>query len=291
MKRARIFIAVLVVAGAAGLFLYFWQNLAGLYNRLSLSLPQLEKGISDLIQKAEKQILIPPPLVAEREAPESVLTQGGIIPLVNEERAKLGLSALKESQILDESAAAKVADMFANQYFAHDSPSGLGVGDLAEAAGYDYLIIGENLALGNFENDQDLIHAWMDSEGHRANILNINYQEIGVSVQKGVYQGKSTWLAVQHFGKPLSSCPQPQEKLKIQIESSQGQLAELQETLKSLQTELQKMSRGDRQAYNQKAKEYNELVAEYNKLVTATKNLVVAYNEQVKKFNSCASGN
>jgi len=253
MRKIKIFTAFLVIAVSAVLF--FRQDLARFYMNFSLKIPQIEKGVSGLVQEAQKQIFTPPPLRAEKEAQKSLLTQEGIILHTNAERAKNGLPALKESLILDVSAQVKVENMFKNQYFAHDSPAGLGVGDLAESAGYDFLIIGENLALGNFENDQALVQAWMDSPGHRANILNANYQEIGVSVKVGIFEGKTTWLAVQHFGKPVSACPEPSAALKAEIKNSQNQLAEIEKTLENLRAELQAISRRNREDYNQKVEQ------------------------------------
>jgi uncharacterized protein YkwD len=93
--------------------------------------------------------------------------------------------------------------MFENQYFAHESPTGEKVSDLAKKFGYDFLLIGENLAMGNFSSDEDLVLAWMESPGHRENILNEKYQEIGVAVKKGIFEGKEVWIAVQHFGLPF----------------------------------------------------------------------------------------
>jgi uncharacterized protein YkwD len=289
MKRFKFFIVFLIMAIFA--VLVFWNDLAGLYMGLSLKLPQIEKGVFDLVQKVGKQVFTPEPLRLEKEAQKSFLTQEGVIFYTNTERANNGLLALKESLILDRSARAKVEDMFKNQYFAHNSPGGFGVSDLAESSGYDYLIIGENLALGNFENDQALLQAWMDSPGHRANILNENYQEIGVWVQQGIYEGEKTWLAVQHFGKPVSACSEPNPALKYQIETSQKQLIEIQNALEVLRAELQSMSKKDRENYNQKVEQYNDFISQYNGLAAEIKNLIVAYNEQVKTFNSCASGN
>lgn len=283
-------IKILILITAVVAVFFSKEDLVSLYAGFSLKLPQVEKGISELVQETGKQIFTPPPLYAEKEAQEALLTQEGVISLTNTERAKLGLPALKESLILDVSAAAKVADMFKNQYFAHEAPSGVNVSDLAENAGYDFIIIGENLALGNFENDEALVQAWMDSPGHRANILNENYQEIGVSVQKGVFDGKTTWLAVQHFGKPISACPQPSEPLKEEIELSQSQLTELQNNLELLRSELEAINRKNREDYRQKVEQYNNLVSQYNNLVAETKSLVDTYNEQVKTFNACASG-
>jgi len=119
-------------------------------------------------------------------------------------------------------------DIFEKQYFAHISPEGLGPSDLAEKSGYEYIMIAENLALGNFKDDNTLVNAWMDSPGHRANILNNRYTEIGVAVGKGFFSESNennkeeiateVWIAVQEFGLPLSSCPKPEESLLNTIE-------------------------------------------------------------------------
>ncbi len=164
--------------------------------------------------------------------------------------------------------------MFENQYFAHDSPSGVKVGDLADTVGYDFIAIGENLALGNFENDEALVQAWMDSPGHRANILNSRYQEIGVAVLKGTFEGRTTWLAVQHFGLSVAVCPQPDETIKINIESSQSKIAEIFDVLKALEAELKKMNPRQNPDYQEKINQYNGLVTQYNLLVAQTKAVI-----------------
>ena len=63
------------------------------------------------------------------------------------------MSALKENEKLDQAALAKANDMFLKQYFEHVSPTGVGPGDLAQNYGYDYIIVGENLILGNFSSE------------------------------------------------------------------------------------------------------------------------------------------
>ena len=120
----------------------------------------------------------------------TVLSQNDVIDLTNKARATYGsLPALKENSKLDFSAEKKLQDMFMKQYFEHVSPSGIGVGDLANQISYEYIVIGENLALGNFKDDQALVDAWMASPAHRANILNKHYTEIGVAVGKGTFEG------------------------------------------------------------------------------------------------------
>src|SRR3989344_2386836 len=153
----------------------------------------------------KKEIAAPPPLKAQKEAPtaEIILTADGVLSWTNKEREKAGLPDLAPNQKLTASALAKVRDMFKNQYFAHESPAGKGAGDLAEAEGYDFILIGENLALGNFEGDKALVEAWIASPVHRANILGSRYKEIGIAVGRGMFGGRETWLAVQHFALPL----------------------------------------------------------------------------------------
>ena len=142
----------------------------------------------------------------------------------------------------------------------------------------------------NFEDDQVLVQAWMDSPGHRANILNDRYLEIGVAVIKGIYEGQNTWLAVQHFGLPLSACPQPSPTLQEQIKLNQTEIDNLQIVLVNLEQEIKSMRRIDREIYSQKVGEYNNLVAQYNALVEEIKLLVSQYNSQVLLFNNCVSG-
>jgi len=178
--------------------------------------------------------------------------------------------------------------MFEKQYFAHVSPLGIGVGDLAMQYGYEFIAIGENLALGNYENDQDLVQAWMDSPGHRENILNQRYEAIGIAVGKGLFEGSNTWLAVQSFGKPLSSCDLPDEALKQEIESLKTQIDDLESVLDMKRSELHDARPRRGAAYNNQVQEYNQLVGRYNDLIAQVENLIVRYNIQINQFNECA---
>jgi uncharacterized protein YkwD len=291
MKKTKPLLVLTFFILALGTALFFRQDISDLYYKFSLRLPEISENLANTIAKEiGKQIIAPPPLYAEKESPGSFLTKTGVIEWTNAQRSNQGLPPLKENNILDATALIKAQDMLKNQYFAHESLSGFGVGDLADNAGYKFIMIGENLALGNFENDQALVQAWMDSPGHRANILNDKYLEIGVAVIRGVYEGQSTWLAVQHFALPLSACPQSSPALQKQIESNQAEINNLQIVLADLEQELRSLRRRDREAYNQKVKEYNDLVSQYNALVNETKLMVSQYNYQVLLFNDCVSG-
>ncbi|MBI5817033.1 MAG: CAP domain-containing protein [Candidatus Yonathbacteria bacterium] len=239
----------------------------------------------------EKKVSAPGPLKVIHDTilgeSQSELTKTGVINQTNNERTAQGLSTLSENSKLDASAEAKVDDMFAKQYFEHVSPSGVGVDKLAENVGYAYIVVGENLALGNFKDDKALVTAWMNSPGHRANILNIRFEEIGVSVKKGMFDGREVWLGVQEFGKPPSSCPSIDPFLKQSIENNKQQTESLQISLNTLRQEIDSMQPKYGDVYNQKVDEYNSLIPSYNQLVEATRALVDNYNTQVRIFNEC----
>jgi len=177
--------------------------------------------------------------------------------------------------------------MFARQYFEHISPTGEGPDYLAKVVGYDYLMIGENLALGNYKNDKTLLEAWMNSPGHRANILNPKYKEMGVAVKQGKMYGLPTWLAVQEFGRPASDCPLPNPSLKKKIEGSKELATQLKQQVSVLYNEINSMSPKAGQTYNEKVETYNVLINEYNSFIKKIKVFINDYNNQVKLYNNC----
>lgn len=247
-----------------------------------------------LTAETKPEISSPPPLRQEVEViPQgSFLTPAGIILFVNRAREESGLLPLSGNPELDEVAKLRLTDMFAGQYFAHYSPEGRGASDEADVVGYEYLAIGENLALGNFEGDAGLVDAWLQSPGHRANILSGGYTEIGVAAEEGVFEGKSLWLGVQIFGLPRSICPAPDASLKFQLESLQSEVLAKQTEIQAIFAELQGQKPRTRQEveeYNRKVDGYNFLVQEYNQLLELTKSSVSQYNDQVKTFNTCLS--
>ena len=164
-----------------------------------------------------KEIITTQPLKGSVEENNAILTAMGVIEETNRQRQLNGLPSLVYNEKLSLAAQNKVNDMFNLQYFAHESPTGAGPADLANDVDYKYLMVGENLALGNYESDKILVDAWMNSPGHRANILNPKYTEIGVSVKSGMYEGYNTWLSVQEFGRPESDCPIPDKNLEQEI--------------------------------------------------------------------------
>ncbi len=216
------------------------------------------------------------------------LSAKAVIALTNKERADNGnLSALKESSKLNASAALKVKDMFALQYFEHESPKGVRVGDLGAEVGYEYIIIGENLALGNFASDKALVDAWMASPGHRANILNSHYSDIGVAVGYGMYQGKNVWLAVQHFALPKGACPAADDALRVKIQINQDKAQTMEADLKLRRERIESGGVYEGKTTNEQIKEYNSLVEVYNNLVITIKQQIDSYNIGIRAYNSC----
>jgi len=197
-----------------------------------------------------------------------------------------GLSQLKENSTLDAIAEIRIKDMFAKQYFDHYSPTGDNVSKEADANGYSYITIGENIAEGNFGSSHDLVTAWMNSPGHRANILNTSYTEIGVAAEQGMYNGSQVWIAGQMFGKPLSSCPSPDVSIKQKISDDSALVVNLNTSLASAKAQLAQDT-GDSSAYNAEAAVYNNLATQYNNLVAEMKTLTNQYNQQVAIFNAC----
>lgn len=130
-----------------------------------------------------------------------------IITLTNQKRVENGLPALSFNGNLAAAAGAKATDMFAANYWAHNSPSGRTPWSFISGAGYKYITAGENLAR-DFNDASSIVSAWMNSPTHRSNILDRNFTEIGVVVESGSLQGKEGILVVQMFGSGLSQVPQ-----------------------------------------------------------------------------------
>lgn len=121
---------------------------------------------------------------------------------VNAARNKAGLKPLRLDSTLAKSAQRHAEDMLARGYFAHRSPSGTTVRERARTAGYDWRAVGENIAFGQTSVDE-VVTTWLDSPGHRKNILNPNFSELGVGLALGRGQdGKYQVLWVQNFGTP-----------------------------------------------------------------------------------------
>ncbi|SES78550.1 uncharacterized protein, YkwD family [Oceanobacillus limi] len=107
-----------------------------------------------------------------------------VAQLVNDERAKRGLSPLKHRADIKDVAEKKAMDMINSNYFSHTSPNYGSPFDMLKTFGISYRTAGENIAKGQ-KTPQEVMNSWMNSSGHRENILKPEFDSIGV----GYYQG------------------------------------------------------------------------------------------------------
>ena len=133
----------------------------------------------------------------------SNISAGELLADTNVERSKTSLPELKLNDQLSRAAFLKAQDMFANNYWAHTSPAGVTPWKWLGDSGYNYNVAGENLAK-NYPTSQATVNAWMNSETHRANILNGTYQEIGFAVVDGTLDGREATLVVAYYGSPAT---------------------------------------------------------------------------------------
>ncbi|MGY3334457.1 uncharacterized protein YkwD/DNA-directed RNA polymerase specialized sigma24 family protein [Streptomyces filamentosus] len=108
-------------------------------------------------------------------------TADQVVALVNAERAKAGCGPVTANATLARAAQGHSDDMAARDFFDHTNPDGDGPGERVTAAGYPWSTYGENIAMGQTTAEQ-VMEGWMNSPGHRANILNCSFKEIGVGV-------------------------------------------------------------------------------------------------------------
>ena len=284
-------LTLLLLLAAIELGFFFKDDILKIYNNTAKNLQYFQKNdLGDIINEVKREIFTPPPLNIGGKANNVVLTKDKIIAATNIQRYDNGLlPPLIENAKLTAAAKAKAEDMFAKQYFEHVSPSGLDPGTLVKNFGYDYIVTGENLILGNFSCEQEVVQLWMNSPGHRANILNSRFTEIGVAIVKGTYKGQTAWIGVQEFGLPLSACAQPTSSLKNQIAVNKNRLDILAAQIEAKKAEIDNTNPHSPE-YNRLVDEHNELVAEYNPLNEKTRNLIVQYNGEVSRFNQCVAG-
>ncbi len=292
MKKHALFITTVVLVILASLALFYYRNsIFNFYNQTTENLHQISKtDFGNVVTEFKKEVLTPSPLNVGGQENTVVFTKEKIIANTNIQRYNNGgLLPVIENAKLDAAAKAKAEDMFKKQYFEHVSPSGVDPGSLVKSFGYDYIVEGENLILGNFASEQEIVQDWMNSPGHRANILNNRVTEIGVAIIKGTYEGRTVWIGVQEFGLPLAACQQPDYSLKNQIDSNKTRLDTMATDLDSKRAEIDGTNQRSPK-YNQLIDEYNQMVKDYNDLVQETKNLIVNYNNQINTFNQCVQG-
>ncbi|SDW37040.1 uncharacterized protein, YkwD family [Marinococcus luteus] len=112
-----------------------------------------------------------------------------VVRLTNEVRAENGLAPVEAESSLQSVADAKSQDMIENDYFAHESPTYGSPFEMMKEFGVSYEGAGENIAAGQ-DTPQDVVDAWMDSPGHRDNILNPDFTHIAIGYEEGGEYGQ-----------------------------------------------------------------------------------------------------
>jgi len=250
---------------------------------------------------------------SERGHPgRETLSKEVVVCLTNRERTQNGLANLSENQLLHAIAEGRARDMVENDYFAHISPTGAQASDLAQRLGYRYKIIAENIASGIFLTNQKIVDGWMQSPGHRKNILSSEVKEIGVCVMKGRMRGTETTIAVQIFGlqSPAVStklCTLPSQGLMNEIEVKKAELRGLNERLESIRKELdsektiieldQMLAKNYSKknhdlnvkikTYNEKNRWHNQSLAEIKAKEAVLNSMIEEYNKTLQSYKDC----
>jgi len=136
---------------------------------------------------------------------QSDFSDSSLLSYTNDYRIRNAVGSLTIDPQLNAAAQAKAEDMAKNNYWSHSSPQGQTPWSFITAAGYNYQTAGENLAYG-FSGAKQTIAGWMNSEDHRANILNGNYQNVGFGVASSPdYQGQGPrTIIVAEYANPAS---------------------------------------------------------------------------------------
>lgn len=317
-KTTKVILIIVLIILIVGGLIFFWLKFNSKIQLPGNFLSQL---------KTLDNISLPQPLSGpKREESAQNLIKEKIIKLTNQERNEYAKEPLSENNRLDQAAERKLDDMFENQYFEHVSPVNQeDISSYVLREEYQYSYVGENLALGDFQNEEEMLAAWMASFGHRENILSSNYTQIGVAVKKGDFQSRNTWLAVQVFADPAPSCTLPDQSILNTIKSLENEYQKINEynsQIKSLQAESLKLidegnnkikqgnqiysetkNKSQAEEYwnegeelynlgvdkNNQASELINMINELTKDYKTVENLISEYNSQIENYNQCIS--
>lgn len=149
---------------------------------------KFQVGLSELTaanpQLSDPNLIYPQQIIHIPGAAAEQSWETQVVDLINAERAKQGLQPLENDWQLARVARFKSEDMRDNNYFSHTSPTYGSPFDMMQSFGISYGYAGENIAAGQ-TSPSAVVQAWMNSAGHRANILNANYTKIGVGFAQG----------------------------------------------------------------------------------------------------------
>jgi len=172
-----------------------------------------------------------------------------MVLFINNFRKENGLPPLEENKLLDIAAEKKAEDMFEKGYFSHLSPEGITPWYWIRESGYEYKYAGENLAKG-FSNNEKTFEALVASPSHKENILNENYQDVGIAVISKEFKDEGERIiVVQMFGsqkerndspkQEISYLDQDEIKLSIIVNSNDQSINTIMASLKYQKDKLE----------------------------------------------------
>jgi len=237
MSKSKIisYILILVIFISGAYFLPSYLEERGFIKKVSTEVQEIKNDTEDFISEAKISAPLEQSEFEKTASYENVdcnnfennIFTKDMFERINSDRIINGKKTLAWSSSLCESANLKSQDMNNNNYFEHNSPSGITPWYWVKKVGYRYTFVGENLAL-NYFTSESAHTALMNSPGHRANILNENFTEIGINYVRGKLNGEDAFFVVQHFASPAP------EKLEIkyvcETKKAEKNLKELKNT-------------------------------------------------------------
>ncbi|ALC85693.1 hypothetical protein AM499_07545 [Bacillus sp. FJAT-22090] len=146
----------------------------------------VKKPVAQAPTNTVKEPVVQKPATENKEEVKVSSEIQQVVDLTNQERAKQGLKALQIDTKLTQSAQAKSQDMKDKNYFSHTSPTYGSPFDQMKSFGVTYKAAGENIAMGQ-RSAKEVVDGWMNSPGHRENIMNPSYTHIGVGLSDSGY--------------------------------------------------------------------------------------------------------
>ncbi len=134
---------------------------------------------------------------------QTPLSASAIVGATNDARERSNIQPLVSDPVLTEVAQRRADAMAKSGYFAHETEEGESPWALIRSGGYVFARAAENLAV-NYATPEKVVEGWMNSPGHRANVLDARLNEVGIGLAKGEYKGKEAWYVVQLLARPQS---------------------------------------------------------------------------------------
>lgn len=200
---------------------------------------------------------------------------------INDVRQEHDREELIRDATLDVLAQEKLDDMFARNYFSHKDPNGLGTAVAAKNAGYRFTVLGENLAMGSYDDIEMLVDAWMESSGHRKNLLDDRFTNTGIASGIGEFNGEETFIAVQIFARPHGACKNPSAEIAAYIARGETYTKNIAALMSVYATSMGGASNGSVRALT------NQVSVLMTVFLRSLDEKIKEYDNQIAEFEAC----